>query len=306
MDLRQLEYFLAAVDHGGFTRGAAAVHVAQPTLSQSIGHLEHELGLELFIRTGRSVRLTAAGESVAERARRVQREVADLSALAADLTGLQVGRLDIVALATLAVDPLATLIGQMRTSHPGITIRVHEPEDAAAIDQWITSGRAALGLTDLTTGGRGLTRVELFRQEVVAVCPPNHQAGDAMTPTELAGMPLIASPVGTSTRRLLDQVLARAGSAPNIVVETDQRDAIVPLVLAGAGITLLPTELALDAHQRGARIVQLRPVVSRRIGILHRPAPPSPAAAAMINLAMHHMRTTTPCASPRLDSRDSV
>ena len=295
MDLRQLEYFLAAVDHGGFTRGAAAVHVAQPTLSQAIAGLERELGVELFVRTGRSVRLTAAGESLAERARRVEREAADLAAAAANITALEGGRLDIVTLATLAVDPLAGLIGQMRTAHPGITIRVHEPEDADAIDRWVTSGRADLGLTDLTTSGRGLARVALFRQEIVAVCPPNHaQTGDPMTPAELAGMPLIASPQGTSTRRLLDQVLTRAGSEPNIVVETDQRDAIVPLVLAGAGVALLPTELARQAQQRGARIVHLRPAVSRRIGILHRPGQPSPAAEAMIRLATGHTPTPPP------------
>src|SRR5581483_4280841 len=221
MDIRQLEYFLAAVDHGGFTRGAAAAHVAQPSLSQAIAGLERELGVALFVRAGRSARLTSAGEELAERARRVLRETADLAALAADIRGVHVGRLEIVALPTLAVDPLARLLGEMRTAHPGVTIRVHEPEDAGAIDRWVTSGRAELGLTDLTTGVRG-----------------------PMTPHQLAALPLIATPQGTSTRRLLDQVLARAHAEPNIVVETDQRDAIVPLVLAGAGTALLPSATA--------------------------------------------------------------
>lgn len=291
MDIRQLEYFLAAVDHGGFTRGAAAAHVAQPSLSQSIAGLERELGIDLFVRTGRSVRLTTAGEALAERARRVLRDVADLTAAAADITGLRVGRLDIVALSTLAVDPLAMLIGELRTTYPGVSVVVHEPEDAAAIDRWVTSGRADLGLTDLTTGGRGLARIELFRQEVVAVCPPHHRAPKGpLTAGELALLPLVAAPKGTSTRRLLDQVLARVGAEPNIVVETDQREAIVALVLAGAGTALLPSGLADDARRRGARIVQLRPAVSRRIGLLHRRGPVAPAATAMIALAQREAR----------------
>src|SRR5581483_1033771 len=273
MDIRQLEYFLAAVDHGGFTRGAAAAHVAQPSLSQAIAGLERELGVALFVRAGRSARLTSAGE--------------ELAALAADIRGVHVGRLEIVALPTLAVDPLARLLGEMRTAHPGVTIRVHEPEDAGAIDRWVTSGRAELGLTDLTTGGRGLARVELFRQEVVAVCPPRTTGvRGPMTPHQLAALPLIATPQGTSTRRLLDQVLARAHAEPNIVVETDQRDAIVPLVLAGAGTALLPSATADEARQRGARVVTLRPAVSRRIGVLHRRGPLAPAAAALIDLAV--------------------
>lgn len=288
MDIRQLRYFLAAVDHGGFTRGAAAVHVAQPSLSQAIAGLERELGVDLFVRTGRSVRLTAAGDALAERARRVLREIADLTAAAADIAGLRTGRLEIVALPTLAVDPLAGLIGEMRAAHPGVAIAVHEPEDAAAIDRWVVSGRADLGLTDLTTGGRGqgLRRVELFRQDVVAVCPPGHRTPTGpLTARDLAAMPLIAAPKGTSTRRLLDQVLARAGAEPNIAVETDQREAIVPLVLAGAGTALLPSGLARDARERGARTIALRPAVSRRIGMLHRRGSVSPAAAAMVALA---------------------
>jgi DNA-binding transcriptional LysR family regulator len=103
-------------------------------------------------------------------------------------------------------------------------------------------------------------------------------------------VPLVASPKGTSTRRLLDQVLARATTDPNIVVETDQRDAIIPLVLAGAGTALLPAGLAREARQRGATVIKLRPEVSRRIGLLHRRGPVSPAAAAMIALAKKNLR----------------
>src|SRR5262245_20016214 len=112
MELRQLEYLVAAVDYGGFTRGAAAVHVAQPSMSHAIANLERELGVEVFVRAGRSVRLSAAGELLVDRARRVLREVADLDATAAGLRGLDVGRLDIVSLPTLAVDPLPALVGR--------------------------------------------------------------------------------------------------------------------------------------------------------------------------------------------------
>lgn len=145
-----------------------------------------------------------------------------------------------------------------------------------------------LGFTDLTTGGKGLVRVELFRQEVFAVCPPNTDLPDEpLTPAAFGAMPLIATPQGTSTRRLLDRVTYRSGIAPNIVVEINHREAILPLVLAGAGVSLLPAPMALDAQTRGAVVRSLRPAVSRRIGIMHRPGVLSPAAAAMLSLAKH-------------------
>jgi DNA-binding transcriptional LysR family regulator len=286
MDVRQLEYVVAVADHGGFTRAARAVHVSQPSLSQGVRTLEAQLGLELFARLGRAGRPTPAGELVVDAARQVLRDLAEVRTVAAAVAGLQTGRLEIATLPTLAVDPLAPLVGRFRLAHPGVTIRVREPEEGSAIDRQVASGRAELGLTDITTVGTGLTRVELFRQQVVAVCPPGTEVeGDVLSPAALAAMPLIATPSGTSTRRLLERAVARAGAEPTIAVETSSREAMLPLVLAGAGTALLPAGLAADAAARGAVVRPLRPALTRRIGILHRPGRLSPPAAAFVTLA---------------------
>ena len=290
MDLRQLEYVTAVSAHGGFTRAALALHVAQPSLSQGVQSLERELGVQLFERLGRSVALTPAGEAVVDGARRVLRDAADLRAAAAAVAGVVTGRLDVVALPTLAVDPLARLIGAFRAAHPGVTVQVTEPEDTASVERQVLSGRAELGFADLTTGGRDLTRIELFRQEVVAVCPPGTVVdGPTLTPAALARLPLLATPPGTSTRRLLDQVIARSGATANVVVETSHRESLVPLAVAGAGTTIVPAPLAVDAERLGAVVRPLRPPVTRRVGILHRRGPRTPAATAMLALA----RSTT-------------
>ena len=292
MELRQLEYVVAIADHGGFTRAAAALHVAQPSLSHGVRSLEHELGVQLFERLGRSVALTAAGEAVVDAARRVLRGAAELRAASAAVAGVVTGRLDIVALPTLAVDPLARLIGAFRDAHPGVTVQVTEPEDAASVERQVLAGRAELGFADLTTGGRDLVRVELFRQAVVAVSPPGTAVDEpSLTPVALARMPLLATPPGTSTRRLLDQVIARSGAAANVVVETSHRESLVPLAVAGAGTTLVPASMAADAERQGAVVRPLRPPVTRRVGIVHRRGPRSPAAEAMLRLAVDRERS---------------
>jgi DNA-binding transcriptional LysR family regulator len=286
MELRQLEYVVAVADHGGFTRAAAALRVSQPSLSHGVRAVEDELGLELFARLGRAVQLTAAGEEVVDSARRVLQDVAELYATAAAVAGNERGTLAITAIPTLAVDPLAGLVGRFRRAHPGVTVRVHEAETVDAVRDQVASGRAELGLADLGSAQRGLARVELYRQEVVAVCPPRTQiGGDHLTPGALATMPLVATPPGTSTRVLLDRATANVGATPNVVVEINQREAILPLVLAGAGTALLPGPLAQEAARRGAVVVPLRPAVTRRIGLLHRTGRLSPAAAAMVDLA---------------------
>ena len=245
MELRQLEYIVAVADHGSFTKAAIATHVSQPSLSHGVRNLESELGIELFTRLGRTVQLTSAGEQVVGVARRVMRDVADLTTVSRSVADVETGRLDIVALATLAVDPLAELVGKFRTRFPGVAIQVSEPEDASSVERQVSSGRAELGFTDITTGGGGLVRVELFRQEVFAVCPSTMILPEGpVTPEQLAVMPLIATPHGTSTRRLLDLVISRSRLEANIVVEIHHREAILPLVLAGAGAALLPAPMA--------------------------------------------------------------
>jgi DNA-binding transcriptional LysR family regulator len=286
MDLRQLEYVVAIADCGSFTQAARSLHVSQPSLSHGVRRLEIELGVDLFARLGRTVAVTAAGRQVIDTARHVLRDMADVATAAASVTTLAAGTLDLVALPTLAVDPLATLIGRFRTNHPGITIRVHEPEHAADVERSVRSGQAELGLTDITTGGTGLTRVALFRQEIVAISPPGRDLDEGpLTARALAELPLIVTPPGTSTRLLLDRMLARDGLEPNIVVEINYREAIVPLVLAGAGSSLLPRPLANEAARHGAAVRPLRPALTRRIGLLHRRVRLSPAAAAMADLA---------------------
>lgn len=286
MDLRQLEYAVAVADHGSFTRAARVMHVSQPTLSHGVRALETSLGFDVFDRLGRAVAPTGAGQVVIDGARRVLREVAALGATAGAVGRLETGTLDLVALPTLAVDPVAGLIGRFRVAHPGIVLRVHEPEEAAGVEHLVRSGRAELGFSDLTAASTGLVKVDLFRQEIVAVSPPGTSVPDAvLSPRELATLALIVTPVGTSTRRLLDRALARHGLEPTIAVELNYREAIVPLVLAGAGTSLLPVRLAAHAAAQGAVVRAVRPALARRIGVVHRPGSLSPAATAMVALA---------------------
>lgn len=284
MDLRQLEYLVAIDDHGSFTNAARAVHVSQPSLSHGIRTLEASLGVELFTRLGRSVAPTPAGRAVIDAARRVVRDMADVRAAAAEVANLASGTLDLVALPTLAVDPLAALVGRFRSTHPGVVVRILEPEAAGDVERVVRTGDAEIGLTDITTGAAGLVRVGLGRQEIKVVSPPGSPASP-VTPRMLAELPLVATPVGTSTRRLLDLMLARDGLEPNVAVESNHREAIVPLVLTGAGSALLPGPQAAEAGERGAVVRDLRPALGRRVGLVHRTGSLTPAARAFLVLA---------------------
>ena len=101
---------------------------------------------------------------------------------------------------------------------------------------------------------------------------------------ELASTPLVVSPAGTSTRILLEQALTAVGFTPQIAVETAAREAIVPLVLAGAGAALLPAPQADEALRRGATVRGARPKITRTVGLVHPASLLSPTAAAFLAL----------------------
>lgn len=287
MDERRLRYFLAIIDEGSITGAAKRLHVAQPSLSQALRAFEVELGVELFHRVGRGLRLSGAGEALVGSARQILRSIDEARDAIAGVVDLRTGTLDIAALATLAVDPMAPLIGRFRERYPGVQVRVFEPEDAAGVSALVAEGACELGAAHLPLPGDQLTTHMLGEQELLFVLPPDTpvQGRNSIGARDLARTPLVVSPPGTSTRMLLEQALEAVGVTPQIAVQTAAREAIVPLVLAGAGAALLPAALAHEASRRGAVVRRARPTITRTVGLIHRPGAVSPAARVFTEFA---------------------
>jgi DNA-binding transcriptional LysR family regulator len=331
MDEKRLRYFLTVVEEQSVTRAANRLHVAQPSLSQALRALEGELGVELFHRAGRGLALSAAGEALIGPAREVLSAIDAARGAVSEVTEVLAGTLQIAALATLAVDPLATLIGRFRREYGGVVVRVQEPNSTAGVGAMVREGTCELGVARLPLPRDDLRTLELGRQELLFVLPPDTplpgtdapaagrtprgeaRAGRGAGPSEdgapasktlrhrspptrsapadgalaaetLRDIPLVVSPPGTSTRMLLEQALEAVGVIPRIAVEIGAREAIVPLVLAGAGAALLPAPLAREAGRRGAVVRAARPRIVRRIGLVHRDRQLSPAARAFVAL----------------------
>ncbi|MER7014247.1 LysR family transcriptional regulator [Saccharopolyspora sp. NPDC000359] len=287
MERRQLEYFLAVVDHGGFTAAAAALHVAQPSLSHSVKVLERELGAELFHRLPRSVRLTAAGSALVDFARRALREMETGRAAVREVAGLMAGRLDLVTLPTLALDPLARAIGRFRARHPQVRVRLHQPESEEDVRAAVRTGRAELGLADaVPRPADDLESTPIGEQELVITLPPGSTPppDGRMTVEELLTREVVTGFEGTLVRDILRAEAERRGTELNVVVEVGHRESALHLVVAGAGCAVLPRPLARLAELEGAVLCSVQPVLNRRIDLFRRPGKLSPAAQAFLDL----------------------
>ena len=286
LDIRRLSLFLSVVDHGGFTRAARAVHISQPALSQAIAELEAELGCQLFHRLGRDIRLTSAGEALVGSARTVLRQIDRARQTTAEIAGLSGGRLDLSTLRSLAPDPLPELLGPFVVSHPAVEIRIASPDDPEELVDHLRTGAAEVGITDSAHVPGDLGSTPLGEQRLVVVLPPGTPApAGALSPAELAELPLIVTPLHTSGRDRLDRLLRDHGLRPRVRIETNQREALLPLVLAGAGAAVMPERLGRIAAASGAVPVAVQPGIVRPLSLVHRDAPLSPAAATFVRMS---------------------
>ncbi len=287
MDLRRLEYFVAVLDTGTFTGAARECRVSQPALSLGISQLERELGVALFTRAGRGVQLTPAGHALEGPARQALRDVATGQAAVAAVAGVVAGSLTVCSLPTLAADPLAPLIGRFHRAHPGVRVDVLAAEDTEELRSSVRTGLAELGLGTADDVPADLVGRPLGTQRMVAALPPRTRPpADPLPLRHLAGMALVTTPPGTSTRRLLDEGLAPYGLEPSLAVVTALREAVLPLVVAGAGAALIPAPQGPAARRQGAVVVDTDPPVTRSLALLSRPGALAPAAEAFAALAL--------------------
>ncbi|MFP5315742.1 MAG: LysR family transcriptional regulator [Actinomycetes bacterium] len=282
MDIRHLKYFLGVVDHGGFGRAAEHLLVAQPSLSQAVLALERELGVQLFHRTGRQVVVSAEGRALIEPARRAVRDLDAVKFTADSLKGAQVGQVDIALLPSQAVEPFSTLAVRFGRLFPAMTISAQPAYTGADVMAMLSDGSCELGLFGSApfSPPPGIRLETLEDQEMVLIGLPGQPFADGSTvhPSELAGQRLITSPVGSVMRHVVDEILA-SGVDAHIAVEVAHRSTLLPLVLAGGGLTILAAAWADLARRCGAAVMRLEPTSTLRVTLAYRAAGPLTSAA---------------------------
>lgn len=290
MDVRHLQYFLAVVDEGGVHAAAEKLFVAQPSVSQSLRALQRDLGAELFTRTGRQLQLTAAGEALIAPARQVLHWM-DLSRAHVEaVTGLRTGRLVIATMPSQAVDPIPAVIDRFVGKYPMVQISIRAagtPQDVLSL---LRTGGVELGVMAVMatampeTGDLVVHPVMQQGFIVVSSRDANLPPRGPLTYDQLEGQRLIIGQPGTGMRRVADQVVATNRSTI-AVVETEHREAILPMVLAGTGVAIMAAPWRSLAREAGLVVHDLTTEEHLEIVIAHRDVDLSPAARAFLLLA---------------------
>lgn len=298
MDLTQLIYFRAAARLEHFTRAAEAEHVAQPALSRQIHALESELGLPLFDRVGRGVRLTAAGRALLPHVERILAEVAAIEQDARTLRDLKGGTVALGFLHSIGAHLLPGVLAAFRVHHPAISFTLREGA-WSELEALVRQGDLDLAITSPLPDGAGdLVATTLLCDDLVAALPPHHPLASRAEVhlSDLAHEPFIF--LGASfgeLRHITWEACTRAGFTPRIAFEAEGLATMRGLVGAGLGVALLP-DLASHVRENGAPAPACRPLagrpVHRVIGLVrHAERVPSPAAAAFADLLIARFAT---------------
>ena len=295
MDVRQLKFFLAVVDCGGFSKAAEQLYIAQPSLSQAIAGFERELGMPLFHRIGRGVVLSDAGKALVGPARVVLRDIGEATAAMRELKGLRGGRVDVITMPSPGMEPLTTILTAFTRHHPDVTVNTKAGFTPEEILDSVRSGAFEIGVLGSAQPTRApdLDVIALQSQGLVLISGPNEDvpAGPTVRREDLSGCRLIVFQRGSLMRALVDDVLAE-GIEVAIAAEVADRTCILPLVLNGIGRAVILSSWTQSARRAGARVQRIVPESYLHVAAVSRRTHLTACAAALLAEARRYSRQT--------------
>lgn len=291
MELRHLRYFVAVAEELHFTRAAERLHIGQPPLSQQIQALETELGVQLFERSKRWVRLTEAGRLFLDDARRILALASQAANTARRAQRGEVGELRIGFTLSTSFTPLfATVINRYRQQFPEVTLTLLE---MATLRQIKALDQRALDLGFVRPPEEAIPdtvhMTTLRRDALMVVLPAGHALAAkqqvAMAELEHASFVMYPQDAGTGIQPQILRLCRAAGFVPRITQEAGEATTIIGLVAAGCGISILPSPCD-NIHMEG---VCYRPLMGQAattsLELAQRKLDSSPLIDAFVALA---------------------
>jgi LysR family hydrogen peroxide-inducible transcriptional activator len=274
LKLKDLRYLVAVADQRHFGRAAARCFVSQPTLSSQLKKLEQSLGVQLIERAPNNVSLTAAGEEIVARARRILEATDEVVTLARSQHDPLAGRLRVALLPTIGPYLLPRVAPAVRKALPRLELHLYEYQTAPML-QKLHAGELDVGILALPVDTAGLEARGLYREAFSVALPEHHPlaARHSVRVADLKGEKLLLLEEGHCLRDQALEVCSRAGVHEQQDFRATSLETLRQMVASGAGITLLP-ELAGRGAYRNARGLVLRPFAKpapvRQVGALWR------------------------------------
>jgi DNA-binding transcriptional LysR family regulator len=299
VQLHQLRYVLCVAEERRFTRAAARLHVAQPSISSAVAALEHELGAPLFHRDRSEVTLTGAGEVFLPWARQVLADCEAGAAAVRDILGLQRGPLVLGTTPSLATNLLPAVLAKFHADYPGLDLTVHEAGSQDLVGR-LEKGEMDLAVVILPIDRPWVESSALMEEELVLAVDASHPLAGrrSITVAELEHIPLVMFKDGYDLREATLAACRRAGFAPIMAVQGLEMYGALALTSAGVAAAVVPESVVGPSGSLHA--VRFRGgSFKRTIGLASRKDRPfTPAAKAFVAAVTEHVRAGRQPAPP--------
>ncbi|WP_329140378.1 LysR family transcriptional regulator [Streptomyces sp. NBC_01476] len=259
MELRHLEHFVAVAQDRHFTRAAQRLMVSQSGLSASVRALERELGAQLFVRSTRSVELTAPGRALLVEATRALASVRAAQEAVAAVQGLLTGTLSVGTEQCVTGVNVPALLARFRAEHPQVQVRLRQA-NSAALTAEVGAGRLDLAFVALHgPAPEGVRLLPLTCEPMVLLCHAGHRlagAAEVRWP-ELDGETFVDFHPDWGSRSLTDTAFAATGTHRQVALEVNDVHSLIDLVGHGLGIAVVPRPVALKDQAAALACVPL-------------------------------------------------
>ncbi len=295
MDLRQLQAFLAVVEHGGFTAAARATHTVQSNISTHVARLERELEATLIDRsTGRP---TEEGDAVLTRVRRIQTELASLQADVSSLRGSPRGTVRLGVIGTTARWLTPILVEQLANESPDIQLVVADGT-TRSLELRLLDGELDVGLVSLPVDDPEIRTTALFDEDHIVVGPSDHPLAKETGPvdiSELAKHKLLLAAPGTPFRQEVDETFRVRGLRAVPKLEVDGLRLLASLAFQGFGVAIVPASAAPGWIGGPWTRIQVDGLPRRTVGLAaRRRGMPTVAAQATVGILQRLVATHAP------------
>ena len=273
MEFHQLRYFVAVADEGSFSRAAAKVRVAQPSLSQQIRKLEAEVGQPLFDRLPRSVVLTEAGRCLLEYARQILASVGDARRCIDEFQGEIAGRVAVGAIPTIAPYVLPELVITFQEHYPQVTLEIVE-DVTDGITRRIEAGELDVALASTCQQSPSLRREHLAKEPLLALLPEGHPLAknNVLEFDDLKAQRFLLLHEMHCLSQQVHSLLDSRRLRPEIALAGSQLSTIANMVAAGIGVSIVPQMMVRHHGTPGCITVAFAPPVpERELNVLYNP-----------------------------------